>query len=147
MKKIKKMRIRLLFLQCLVILVGCSSNNIVNVTIEDVNGLKEGSSVICKGKEIGNVADIQLVGRALNVKLELQKDFQVPKGSELSLVSVDLIGTRAISIKMGEGPGYFTATDTLDCIDRSATKLDSTIMHINDAIDEIKDSIPKLLNQ
>jgi len=143
-----KNKLPLLRILIFVFLTGCvSDSNVINITLDNLNGLKEGAKVIFKGKEIGSVANIQLIGQTLNAELELQKEFQVPKGSEFTMVSMDLIGTRAISIKMGNEAGFYTAMDTLICIDKSATKLDSTIMHINNAIDEIKDSIPKMLNQ
>ena len=132
------------YLTAIIFFIACSEINTINVVIDNVNGLSEGDKVICKGKEVGKVSKISFVDRDLNVELQLQKDFFIPKESKIYLVSTDVLGSRAISIALSDKNEYYTLNDTLKCYDKSETKLDTTLMIINSAVKEIKDSIPKL---
>ena len=148
MKKQKKMKNKIYILYCLILfcfIASCSEKNKINVIIDNANGLKQGANVICKGKEVGKVFDITFIGRKLNIELELEKDFFIPKGSKVYLVSTDILGTRALAIELSNENEYYAIYDTLICYDKSGTRLDTTLMIINSAIEEIKDSIPKLL--
>jgi ABC-type transporter Mla subunit MlaD len=129
-------------------MMSCADKNTVNMKISDLNGLKEKSLVLSKGKEVGEVIEISFFnGKYLNVLLELDKDFYIPIGSQAALVSTDILGTRAISIELSDNDDYYSSLDTLLCIDKSATKLDTTLMRINTVIEEITDSIPKLIKE
>ena len=57
------------------------------------------------------------------------------------------MGTRAVSIELSNNEIYYSSLDTLLCIDKSATKLDTTLIIINSAIEEIKDSLPGLIKE
>ncbi|WP_299556789.1 MlaD family protein [Seonamhaeicola sp.] len=140
----KTRRLIFFYLIALSFFVACTKTNSINVVVDNVNGLNEGDKVICKGKEVGKVSDISFVGRDLNIELQLQKEFFIPKGSKIYLVSTDILGSRAISITLSGRKEYYTKNDTLKCYNKSETKLDTTLMIINSAIKEIKDSIPKL---
>lgn len=128
-------------------MTACAEKNKINVTIDNANGLEKGNKVICKGKEVGKVKDIKFFGRRLNIELQLKTDFLIPKGSKVAIVSTDIIGTRAIAIEFSNENKYYRSDDTLVCYDKSTTRLDTTLMIINSAIKEVKDSIPKLLQK
>lgn len=127
------------------LITSCSKKNTVNLTIENANGLEKNNKVIYHGKEIGKVKNIQFIGRKLNIELQLQEDFLIPIGSKISLISTDILGSRAIAIEFSNENHYYSSDDTLVCYDNSATRLDSTLNIINSAIQEIKDSIPDLI--
>lgn len=130
------------------ILLSCADKNTINMKMSDANGLKENALVLSNGKKVGEVAEISFVnGKYLNVLLDLDRNFHIPVGSKASLISTDIMGTRAISIKLSNNNDYYSSLDTLSCIDKSATKLDTTLMRINTAIEEITDSIPKLMKE
>ena len=128
-----------------VLFISCKEKNKVNIFLDNAHGLKEGDKVICKGKEVGEVFSLKFVNRKLNAELHLQKDFLIPKKSEISLVSMDLMGTKAISVELSNEHEYYSDLDTLFCKDRSATKIDTTLMIINSAIKSVTDSLTKSL--
>jgi len=128
--------------------VSCNDRNTINMKITNVNGLKEKLHVLSKGIKVGEVAEISIFNRKyVNVLLELDENFHIPIGSEASLISTDIMGTRAISLELSNNDDYYGTLDTLLCIDKSATILDSMLIRINTAIEEIADSIPKLINE
>jgi ABC-type transporter Mla subunit MlaD len=127
-------------------MISCTDTNTINLKMTDINGLKEKALVFSNGQKVGEIADISFVnGKYLNVLLELEKDFKIPVGSEVSLISTDIMGTRAISIELSENNIYYNSLDTLLCVDKSTTKLDTIIMKIDSAIEEILDSVPTKL--
>ncbi len=129
-------------------MMSCTDKNTINMKISDVNGLKEKALVLTKGKEVGKVIEISFFnGKYLNVLLELDEDFYIPIGSQATLISTDIMGTRAISIELSDNDNYYNSLDTLLCVDKSATKVDTTLMRINTAIEKITDSIPKLIKE
>ena len=134
----------ILFLSILFFNISCTEENIINIRIDNLNGLKEGDDVICKGKKIGIVSNIDFIDRELNIQLRLEDDFRIPLKSEMQLISIDLFGTKAIEINLSENNEYYTISDTLICRDNSLTPLDTII---NSTIEQIKESFHILLNK
>lgn len=138
----------LAILTIVLFMVSCTDKNTINMKMTNVNGLEEKSHVLSKGIKVGEVAEISIFNRKyVNVLLELDENFHIPIGSEASLISTDIMGTRAISLELSNNDDYYGTLDTLLCIDKSATILDSMLIRINTAIEEIADSIPKLINE
>lgn len=143
-----KDRIYLIFvLVFLGLLLSCSQKNSINILLDNAEGLEEGAEVISKGIKVGKVTDISFSGKELVVQLNLQKDFHITKDSKVYLVSTDIFGTKAISIELGDKNEIYSNLDTLKCVRKTGTKLDTTLMIINSAIKEVKDTLPKLLEQ
>ena len=115
------------FLIFALFLFSCSEKNILNLRIDNVNGLEEGAFVFCKGKQIGKVSNISFVGRELNVQIELMDNFKVPKNSEIRLFNTDLLGTKAIEIKLSENKEFYSKTDTVMMYDFTKSPADTII--------------------
>ena len=93
------------------------------------------------------ILSISFMGGELNIQIKLSDNFQIPKESELKLISADIFGTKAVEIILGTSGEFLTNFDTLTINDASATYLDTTITIINSTLEQIKDMLPQLLNE
>lgn len=84
-----------------------SGENEYYVYYESVQGLQPSSPVQIKGLSVGRVAAIELNGGGkVKVTLAVNKKTQIPVGTIAKLTSTDLLGTKAIALELGKGPGY-----------------------------------------
>jgi phospholipid/cholesterol/gamma-HCH transport system substrate-binding protein len=61
--------------------------------------LKKGHPVLLAGQEVGHVGDVQLMPGYLEVKLEIDNDQKIPRGSEAQVIPVGIFGDVAIAFK------------------------------------------------
>lgn len=84
---------------------------------DQVNGLEEANPVVINGFKVGMVKDIGFhpdgSGRMLVKFLITNNDIRIPTNSIARLFSSDIMGSRAIEIKMGKGTEYIHDGDTL----------------------------------
>tara|TARA_B100001287_G_scaffold276139_1_gene285938 strand:+ start:2350 stop:3306 length:957 start_codon:yes stop_codon:yes gene_type:complete len=75
-----------------------------NVRYDNIQGLKEGSSVTLNGFKVGVVSNIKLLSeknKNLLVKITIEKDFNIPDNSICKIVSQDLMGVKAVELILG----------------------------------------------
>jgi len=78
-----------------------SGENEYYVYYDNVQGLQPSSPVQVKGMAVGRVSAIALNGEGkVKVTIAVNKKTKIPKGTIASLTSVDLLGTKAISLKL-----------------------------------------------
>jgi len=82
---------------------------------DNVQGLQASSPVQIKGLGVGRVSSIELNGTGGRVKVTLavNKKTKIPKGTVAKLAAVDLLGTKAIELELGPGPGIAEDESTL----------------------------------
>ncbi len=81
-----------------------------------VDGLTSGSSVLINGKQVGSIERVDFRGdkRArLVVEFIVSEDIDIPANSVARIESSDLMGTKAIAIKLGESNVLAESGDTL----------------------------------
>ena len=88
----------------LIFLIASCSNNrkSINIKFQTVNGLKEQNLVFTQGVHIGEVESIKLEEDSILVKVSIDKDIELPIDSKFKIVDLDLLGNKAIKIKLGE---------------------------------------------
>jgi len=93
------------FLIVLISIMWLSSGNILfsqNYSIyakfREVTGLREQSPVFLRGYRIGVVKDVNFQKDGIVIRLNINKQFSIPEGSEFAVSTVNLIGEKAISI-------------------------------------------------
>jgi len=72
---------------------------------EDVAGLTEGNAVTVKGYKIGIITQIDFDaerGNYLRVDLNIENSIEVPLNSISKIISLDLMGTKGISLVLGD---------------------------------------------
>lgn len=65
-----------------------------------VQGLTASAAVQIKGVNVGKVTGIRLENGKVRVTLSIAKDTRIPRGSVAELVSLDLLGTKAIRLNL-----------------------------------------------
>lgn len=84
--------------------ISFAGSNEYYAVFDDATGLEPGSQVQLNGVQIGEVADVQLHPEKpylIITRFTIENtDLKIPKSSEAWLISVDLIGTKCIDIRM-----------------------------------------------
>jgi len=122
----KYTKLGFLILACLIILVWginylkgidiFKRNTNYYVVYDRIEGLLKSSSVTINGYQVGQVSEINLMkdysGR-LFVKLSLQGDYKIAKGSIAKIVSSDIMGTKSIKMEIVHSGEYYKPNDTI----------------------------------
>ncbi len=85
---------------------------------EDIGGLEKNSKIFINGYQVGQVGDIFFTGERrgeLTVSLGIEKAYDIPMNSVAVLYDADLMGTKAIRIKLSESDQYHLPGDTVLC--------------------------------
>jgi len=83
---------------------------------ENIGGLEVGSSVMVNGYQVGMVGNIDLIiekNQNLLVTFSLDKEFNIATNSIARIVSQDLLGTKGVSLILGDASTYLEVGDTL----------------------------------
>jgi phospholipid/cholesterol/gamma-HCH transport system substrate-binding protein len=84
---------------------------------EDISGLTEGNAVIIKGYKVGTVTQIsfdKVRDNQLKVVMTIEDDIQIPINSEAKIVSLDLMGTKGISLLLSDDTDIATEDSELN---------------------------------
>ena len=83
---------------------------------DDIGGLEVGSSVMVNGYQVGMVVNIDLLiekNQNLLVTFSLNKEFNIATNSIARIVNQDLMGTKGVSLILGDASTYLEVGDTL----------------------------------
>jgi len=83
---------------------------------ENIGGLKVGGQVLLNGYKVGMVSNINLLlekNHDLVVTLSFDKELNIPLNSVAKIVNQDLMGTKEISLILGDTNEYLVVGDTL----------------------------------
>ena len=93
-----------------------SKNRIFYAIYEDIGGLQIGAPIMVNGYQIGMVGDIELLinqKQNLLVTLNIEKEINIPVNSISRIVNRDLMGTKGVSLKIGNSVHNLNIGDTL----------------------------------
>lgn len=93
-----------------------NNGKILHAYYEDVAGLTEGNAITIKGYKIGTITEIKFDNdrdNQLKVDLNIQNDIGIPKNSVAKIVSLDLMGTKGISLILGDSKEFVSIGDEL----------------------------------
>ena len=136
-----------------------SSTKMLRAEYDNVQGLTPASYVQIQGFTVGSVKDIQLSKEhpgKVEVFITVDKDMMIPEDSRANIVSLDLLGTKAVNLVKGlssreaadnqliEGEVTMgtieslgaTATPAIDSAKTVLASLNQTIRNINNILDE-----------
>jgi phospholipid/cholesterol/gamma-HCH transport system substrate-binding protein len=104
---------------------------------DDVQILSRGSAVRLAGVRIGVVDAITLTeDKRARVTMRIQRDYEVPVGSQATVTSGGLIGEPYIEITPGEGPGMLQPEDTIAT--RDVVRLDQLIQEVGGLVEDLR---------
>ncbi len=123
-----------------------------------VNGLVESAPVVINGLKVGQVNSIYLnpdnSGNVI-VKLLIETDYKLPINTIAKIVNTDLIGSKAIELKIGNKPSLLKDNDTLiseiqtsfqEIVNKKLAQIDSIFTNIGNILGpENQDHITKSL--
>ena len=76
---------------------------------DDVSGLTEGNSITVKGHKVGSITNIEFDIERENkllVNLNIEDNIDIPINSIAKIVSVDLMGTKGVSLVLGDSKDF-----------------------------------------
>ncbi|MDP4266254.1 MAG: MlaD family protein [Bacteroidota bacterium] len=92
------------------------NKNTFYAVYRQVNGLLPTSHIYVNGMKVGQIKDIYFSpdnsGKII-VKFYVRKDLKIPKNSIANIFSSDILGSKAIEIKLGNSKIYAASGDTL----------------------------------
>lgn len=110
---------------------------------DHIQGLLVANPVTVNGFEVGQVTSIDFASEkkgSVLVEMEINEDIQIPKNSVARIYSSDLMGSKAVSIKLGDAAGYAKTGDTL------SSSVESSIKEaVNKQVQPIKQKAENLL--
>jgi phospholipid/cholesterol/gamma-HCH transport system substrate-binding protein len=109
---------------------------------DDIEGLQTSAQVSIKGLKIGNVNKIFLDQKTNKFKVELQikSSYSIPINSEACLYSSDIMGNKAIKIKLGDSGEMLTENSII----KSGTEADAFSLLMDD-LPSIKNNLNKTI--
>lgn len=128
--------------------------NTYYAVFEDVGGLEKNCKIFIKGYQVGQVGEIYFTengSRDLTVLLGIEKAYDIPLNSEAVLYDADLLGTKAIMIKLSESDQFHLPGDTVRChVQYGLTaRLEQQLLPVKDKAESLivtVDSIMSTLN-
>ncbi|NOR87041.1 MAG: MCE family protein, partial [Bacteroidales bacterium] len=110
----------------------------------DVSGLGKADPVFINGLRAGQVKTLYFdpsnSGKVI-VELQITQSFPIPKNSTAKIISTDLMGTKAITLFLGNSSSLLIDGDTMD------TSIESTLQEqMEQTIGPLKNKAEELLN-
>ena len=84
---------------------------------ENIGGLQLGSPVMVNGYKVGLVSNVDLLienNQQLLVTISIEKEFSIPSNTVCKIVNQDLMGTKGISLVLGDATNFLSVGDTLN---------------------------------
>lgn len=120
-----------------------NKQTIVFAEYQQVSGLAIANPVLINGFKVGQVSDIYFnpdMSGSIIVALTLQNNFPVPNNSYARIFSADIMGSKAIELKLGNSPQTVVPGDTLP------TSIEASLMdEVNAQVQPIKIKAENLL--
>lgn len=109
----------------------------------EISGLAVANPVMINGFKVGQVSDIYFnpnMSGNIIVKLILQNKFPIPKNTVARIYSADIMGSKAVDLRLGDAVDVITAGDTL------TSSIEASLMdEVNAQVQPIKIKAENLL--
>jgi phospholipid/cholesterol/gamma-HCH transport system substrate-binding protein len=126
-----------------------NSNKTYFSIYSDVNGLQVGSTITLNGFNVGIVNDITLFNdnKDLLVSLSLTKLDSIPENSNFKIINQDLMGTKGVSLILGNSSSYAKYGDTItSSVENSLQdEVNAQILPLKNKAEELIGSVDSLL--
>ena len=117
---------------------------------DNIGGLQSGSLVLVNGYQVGVVSDIDLLRSNVNlliVSVNIDKEFNIPSNSILKIINKDLMGTKGVSLILGESSKLAENGDTLmSDIERSLKEeVNTQILPLKNKAEDLISSVDSVI--
>jgi phospholipid/cholesterol/gamma-HCH transport system substrate-binding protein len=118
---------------------------------ENIGGLEKNSKIFINGYQVGQVGEIYFTkggSGKLTVLLGIEKAFKIPLNSEAVLFDADLLGSKAIMIRLTESDLFHEPGDTISCkVQYGLTaRLEQQILPIKDKAESLIVTVDSLMS-
>lgn len=134
-----------------------SSEMVYYAYYDNVSGLQPSAAVQLKGMQVGKVDKIELNGgNRVKVSIAIDKKTRLPKGTVAKLTSLDLLGTKGISLDLGTSSELVENKETLqdavegglvDKISVEVTPLLTDVRKVVNNVDSVLTSVNMIFSQ
>ena len=112
---------------------------------DTVDGLAESAPVYIKGYKVGKVSEIEYLASEGNFKVtcSVQKEFQIPEDSKMTIYATDIMGSKGVKIDMGVSEDMISTGNTIDpafeagLLDGLAAQLTPMLAKVNNTLDSL----------
>ncbi|AZV46541.1 MCE family protein [Nautilia sp. PV-1] len=111
--------------------------------IGDASGLAKKAKVKMRGVEIGTVEDLQLDNNIVKLKLLINKNVKIPKGSVVTLAQDNFLGGKYVKIIPSQSYTYYKPGAVITKYVNTVS-MDDVMANINGAVNDVKVLIRKL---
>jgi len=117
----------------------------------DVSGLGKADPVFINGLRAGQVKTLYFEpnnsGKII-VELQITQDFPLPKNSIAKIISTDLMGTKAITLFIGDSPDLLLDGDTMQTMIESTLQeqMEKTIGPLKNKTEKLLSSVEEIIN-
>jgi len=117
----------------------------------DVSGLGKSDPIFINGLRAGQVKNLYFepsnTGKII-AELRITQDFPLPKNSIAKIISTDLMGTKAISLNLGNSPDLLVDGDTMKTLIESTLQeqMETTIAPLKNKAEELLGSVNDIIN-
>jgi phospholipid/cholesterol/gamma-HCH transport system substrate-binding protein len=118
---------------------------------EDIGGLEKNNKIFINGYQVGQVGEIYFTSDGsgdLTVLLGIEKAFKIPLDSEAILFDADLLGSKAIMIRLTESDLFHEPGDTFLChVQYGLTaRLEQQLLPIKDKAESLIATVDSLMS-
>jgi phospholipid/cholesterol/gamma-HCH transport system substrate-binding protein len=86
---------------------------IINTTVPNASGIRKGDPVLMRGVNIGRILSFTILQQQVQMRLEIEGEYPVPKDSRVEIKASGLLGGMVADIIPGSSPQSATWGDTL----------------------------------
>ncbi len=105
--------------------------------MEDAADLKAGNKVKCKGVEVGEVNNIQIVGNKVVAEININNDFHPVKGTTAQVNFENLLGGKSLVLYPAETMEMLASGDTIYATKNESMGIIEDVLKKNIPIDSI----------
>jgi phospholipid/cholesterol/gamma-HCH transport system substrate-binding protein len=122
---------------------------------DGVQGLQPSAAVQIKGVNVGKVSSIKLDSNRVEVIIAMSDKTKLPNGTVARMISLDLLGTKAIRLELGTGPGDIADGATLttdvesgiiDNLSYEISPLIADVRHVVGVLDSVLVGVDNMLS-
>jgi len=116
---------------------------VLYAVVNDASGLAKKSRVKMRGVKIGIIKEMSLTSTGVKLKLLINSDVKIPKGSMVTVAQDNVLGGKYLNIIPSQNTVYYKPGDTISKYLKTAS-MEDVMNNINSAVNDVKILINKL---
>ncbi|MEJ2205088.1 MAG: MlaD family protein [Gemmatimonadota bacterium] len=119
----------------------------VVTTLENAGGVRKGDPILMRGVNVGRVHQFEMLSAGeVAITMELESEWQVPRGSRVRLGAAGVFGGRTVELVPGSGPGFLQNYDTVPGVGADPGGLMGSAEELSSQASAVMSSVEALLS-